>query len=472
MKGEGRVGGRVRGARKRYIRGMGGETRKKVLPEHLRWLEGHPGGAVYVCRIDGALKCAPLNIPRMRSVCTPGDLPPGHRSMPDADVIRALQAAVDRRVRHGAWCAPQGKTRPPRKRPARKRPARVRAGIPKARRGKGPQRATNGAMPWGVVNWILPDEEVAEALGCTADLVRAARGAAAWPPYERPVHERHGKACRMTFRGWDAVDWSMGDEAIAGVLGYSPGAVRANRRRPRAAGARASRRPPARKVAYRKYHWGAIDWRMRDSEIARILGCSVAAVNRARIRVGAPSRRKLWESADWKRPDAENAAILGCSVEAARAARQARGVYRSCEAPPGPGRSRPCRGRPRHDWGSVDWRLSNASIARRLGCYAHTVLEKRRSFGIPSRPRGTAGRDDRCTELAWPPRVWGDIERRIGCWTPLEEEPGPRGGMRPGGDPELALPWGEPGARLMRLRRGVIAALGGAGGLRAEVGGG
>jgi len=58
-------------------------------------------------------------------------------------------------------------------------------------------------------------------------------------------------------------------------------------------------------------------------------------------------------------------------------------------------------------------------------------------------------------------RVWGDIEHRMGCQTQFDDGSSMRSRMWPGWAPEPAAPWGEPGARLMRLRRGVLAALGG-----------
>jgi hypothetical protein len=97
-----------------------------------------------------------------------------------------------------------------------------------------------------------------------------------------------------------------------------------------------------------------------------------------------------WAAVDWSLRDADIARRLGVSRERVRQVRKGKGLPPSSEI-----------GRHPHDWNAVDWSKTDGEIARRLGMTPQRVGRARRSRGIDRAPQAVVNRAYGWDEAKW-----------------------------------------------------------------------
>lgn len=142
----------------------------------------------------------------------------------------------------------------------------------------------------------------------------------------------------------------------------------------------------------KRYDWSGVDWAMQDTEIARILGCSVVAPWKARRRLGkGPSPwHHLPTTPPRARPCLVKARRMRLDIPSLTARQIAErlgievGLAHACF----PGRRRV---HIEHDWSGVTPEMlrlyDDKYIARLVGCSAYHARNKRIAMGI-KRPKG------------------------------------------------------------------------------------
>lgn len=173
---------------------------------------------------------------------------------------------------------------------------------------------------------------------------------------------------------WKQVDWLLPDEVIAEQMGIVPERVRS---------ARSHHAPlPLRKEKSRRLAAiaNAIDWRgCSNSDVSRVVGVSTATASRLRniIDPGScdyPAKTKLgmivWEALDWSRSDGDLSRLIGTSEQTVSKQRK-----RVSNLPKGNRSKGSAR---RYDWSKVDFEtMSNNEIMRILDCSHISVRKKR-----------------------------------------------------------------------------------------------
>jgi DNA repair protein RadD len=134
----------------------------------------------------------------------------------------------------------------------------------------------------------------------------------------------------------------------------------------------------ARNGGPRFVNWSALDWSLGNEALARQVGCGETTIARKRAELGIPPTVAMadsssvdWSSVDWSLSDHKLSKLTGCSAQTVWRRRRALGIAGSRELSSSV------------DWSSVDWSLSDEKLAKLTGCGQYTVWRRRREFGIP-----------------------------------------------------------------------------------------